>query len=96
MTSEPPEPRRLGYELLELAERTSPPTSTPAVVVAQLGVESVVEAAFVSLLALNVPRSLETMIALLPDRSFMEKPTRLLWTDLTRDDITKPKPEWKA
>jgi DNA-binding XRE family transcriptional regulator len=65
-----------------------------AVVMAQVAVEAVVEVNFVSLFGVNLPRSMQTMMDVLPDRSFMHKGTRALWTDLTGDDITKDKSIW--
>jgi hypothetical protein len=65
-----------------------------AVVTAQTAVESVAQTVFTLLFSLNVPRSLETMHALLPDRSFMSKATRVLWADLTGDEI-KEQAFWK-
>lgn len=66
-----------------------------AVVTAQAAVEAVVELAFTSLFGLNLPRSLETMHKLLPDRSFMDRGTRMLWQELTGDKITDEKDLWK-
>jgi DNA-binding XRE family transcriptional regulator len=66
-----------------------------AVVTAQAAVEAVAQSVFTSLFAINLPRSLDTMNALLPDRSFMSEGTRMLWRDLTGDRISK-QPFWKA
>ena len=93
----PDEEGPLGEELLALAEaQVANGHFGVAVVIAQTVIEASVEFAFMILFFLNVPRSGETMRALLPDRTFMDRATRTLWTDLTYDDITKPADEWKA
>lgn len=66
-----------------------------AVVIAQVAVEAVAEITFMTLFNFNLPRSLQTMMDLLPDRSFQKQATRRLWTDLTGDNITKDKSLWK-
>jgi hypothetical protein len=48
------------------------------------------------LAAINVPQSVWTMLALLPDRWFQARATRTLWTDFTGDDIKEPRSEWRA
>jgi hypothetical protein len=67
-----------------------------AVVIAQTVVEAEVELAFSILFGLNIPMSSRTLMALLPDRSFAQRGTRTLWTDLTGDDIKEPRDEWRA
>jgi hypothetical protein len=47
------------------------------------------------LIGINLPRSLQTMNELLPDRSFMAKGTRMLWQELTGESITEGKARWK-
>src|SRR4051794_27874164 len=66
-----------------------------AVVMAQAAVEAVVESAFGALFAINLPRSLTTMHELLPDRTFQAKGTRMLWQELTDNNITEDKDLWK-
>jgi hypothetical protein len=93
----PDEDGPLGEELLVLAEaQVAAGHFGVAVVIAQTVIEASVEFAFTILFFLNVPRSGETMRALLPDRTFMNRATRTLWNDLTYDDITEPRSEWKA
>lgn len=65
-----------------------------AVVTAQAAVEAVAQSVFATLFAINMPRSTETMIEVLPDRSFMAKGTRMLWHELTGDKITEDKELW--
>jgi hypothetical protein len=67
-----------------------------SIVIAQVAVEAVAEIAFTSLFAVNLPQSFVTLMEVLPDRSFMNRGTRRLWTEITGDQITKPKEEWKA
>jgi hypothetical protein len=86
-----------GEELLVLAEgQVAAGHFGAAVVIAQTVIEASVEFAFGLLFFLNVPRSAATMQALLPDHTFMNRATRTLWKDLTYDDITEPREEWKA
>lgn len=66
-----------------------------AVVTAQAAVEAVAQTVFSTLFSINLPRSLETMDELLPDRSFMAKGTRLLWHELTGENIADNKDVWK-
>lgn len=66
-----------------------------AVVTAQAAVEAVAQSVFSTLFGINLPRSLETMDELLPDRSFMAKGTRMLWHELTGDNIAENKALWK-
>jgi DNA-binding XRE family transcriptional regulator/HEPN domain-containing protein len=66
-----------------------------AVVTAQAAVEAVAQTVFTTLFGLNVPRSLQTMNELLPDRSFMAKGTKMLWQELTGESITEDKEIWK-
>ena len=66
-----------------------------AVVILQAVMELKVEAAFLSLLGLNVPRSFPVLMELLPDRSLMARGTRQLWTELTDDSISDAA-HWKA
>jgi hypothetical protein len=66
-----PTDSRLGEELLEVAVgQISAGHYQVAVVISQVAVETVAEVAFTVLFALNVPRSRETMMKVLPDRSF--------------------------
>jgi DNA-binding XRE family transcriptional regulator len=66
-----------------------------AVVAAQAAVEAVAQSVFTTLFGINLPRSLQTMNELLPDRSFMAKGTRMLWEELTGESITEDKARWK-
>jgi hypothetical protein len=95
MEPQPPD-ASLSEELLEVADaQLAVGRYEIAVVIAQVAVETVAGAAFASLLALNVPRSLETMLSVLPDRSFQHEGTRRLWQELTCDRISKCD-HWKA
>ena len=67
-----------------------------AVVIAQTVIEASVEHAFGFLFHLNIPRSQETMRALLPDCTFRRPASRKLWRELTNDDIREPRDEWNA
>jgi hypothetical protein len=67
-----------------------------AVVVCQLVMELKAEVAFLVLFSLNTPRSTDVLMDLVPDRSFMDKRTRALWTELTGDSLTANKPRWKS
>jgi ribosome-binding protein aMBF1 (putative translation factor) len=64
-------------------------------VTAQAAVEAVAQTVFTTLIGINLPRSLQTMNELLPDRSFMAKGTRMLWQELTGESITQDKPLWR-
>lgn len=66
-----------------------------AVVTAQAAVEAVTQTVFSTLFGINLSRSLHTMNELLPDRAFMAKGTRMLWQELTGENITKDKALWK-
>ena len=86
----------LGEKLLEVADaQIAVGRYELAVVIAQVAVETVAGAAFASLFALNVPRSLETMLTVLPDHSFQHEGTRRLWHDLTGNRISRCE-HWKA
>jgi hypothetical protein len=79
-----------GEELLRIAEeQIEAEHYGVAVVIAQTVIESHIDLAFGTLFHFNVPHSVETMRALLPDRTFMNRATRMLWTDLTYDEIKK-------
>lgn len=91
-----PTDSRLGEELLEVAVgQISTGHYQLAVVISQVAVETVAEVAFTVLFGIHVPRSRETMMKVLPDRSFQREGTRRLWQDLTGDRISKSAP-WKA
>ena len=65
-------------------------------VTAQAAVEAVAQSVFMALIGINLPRSLHTMNELLlPDRSFMAKGTRMLWHELTGENITEDKALWR-
>jgi hypothetical protein len=90
-----PTESRLGEELLDVAgAQIAAGHYQLAVVISQVAVETVAEVAFTALFAINVPRSRETMMKVLPDRSFQREGTRRLWQDLTGDRISKS-PAWK-
>ena len=94
MPGEPNE-SRLGDELLKVAEeQIEAGYYGLAVVISQVAVETVAEVAFMALFGLNVPRSLQTMMKVLPDRSFQQDGTRRLWQELTDDRISRS-PHWK-
>ena len=87
---------RLADELLRIAEaQLEAGHYGAAVVIAQTVVEARVDLAFLVLLGLNVPRSMPVLMQVLPDRSFMTRGTRALWTELTGDDIKEPRDEWR-
>jgi hypothetical protein len=66
-----PDDQPFGEALLAVAEQhLSNGHFGIAIVVAQTVIEAWVEIAFSALFTFNVPRSAETMMALLPDRSF--------------------------
>jgi hypothetical protein len=89
--------RPFGEQLIDVAEaQLEAGHFGVAIVIAQTVIESTAQLAFDILFGLNVPRSSETMLALLPDRSFANRATRTLWTELTGDDIKEPRDEWKA
>ena len=68
-----------------------------AVIAAQEELEDLVETAFTELIGMTVPVATERAVrALVPDRSFMSRGSRLLWNLLTRDDITRPAARWEA
>jgi hypothetical protein len=69
--SEPTE-SRLGEERPEVAEaQIGTGHYQLAVVISQVAVETVAEVAFTVLFGVNVPRSRETLVKVLPDRSFL-------------------------
>jgi hypothetical protein len=69
--SEPTE-SRLGEELLEVAgAQIGAGDYQLAVVISQVAVETVAGVAFTVLFGVNVPRSRETMMKVVPDRSFL-------------------------
>jgi hypothetical protein len=69
--SEPTE-SRLGEERLEVAEaQIGAGHYQLAVVISQVAVETVAEVGFTVLFGVNVPRSRETLVKVLPDRSFL-------------------------
>ncbi len=95
MTAEKRAPAQLGEELLALAEaQLAAGHLDVAVVISQIAVEAVAEVAFFTLFGLNLPQSTDTMLTVLPDRSFMQNGTRRLWEDLTGDRLSKA-PHWK-
>jgi hypothetical protein len=90
-------PESLDYALLAIAEgHLEEGRFGLAVVMAQFAFETRVELAFYVLFGIHLPRSEETLWKLLPDRTFMQKGSRMLWTELTGDDICEPRAEWRA
>lgn len=82
--------------LLGTAEAQADEAQHPiAIVTAQIAFEVRVESAFTELLPLHANLPVETIIALLPDRTFMQPAVRDLWLALTGDRISKA-PAWKA
>jgi hypothetical protein len=66
-----------------------------AIITAQAAVEAVAEALFTMLFGLHLPRSMQTMMKVLPDRTFKQEGTRRLWTELTGDNLTSHPSIWK-
>jgi hypothetical protein len=66
-----------------------------AVVTVQMAFELRVEQSFRLLCDARVDLPVETMLSLLPDRTFMNSTTRQLWDDLT-DDVISKATAWKA
>ena len=83
---------RLGEELLRSPVRERGRSLPARVVISQVAVETVAEVGSTVLFGINVPRSRETMMKVLPDRSFQREGTRRLWQDLTGDRISKSPP----
>ena len=62
----------------------------------QLALEAAVRDAFAAVIARRVPVAQRAVDALIPDAGFRTRGSRLLWTLLTRDDITQPGRRWDA
>jgi len=84
-------------KLLQVAETLASDDPSMAIVTAHMAFEVAAERAFARLLSANgaAPALAEAVLAGLPDRTFMDRRTREMWTLLAAGDEIKNAPPWK-